>query len=107
MNGKASSVFDSILNEYFKRSEVVMLSMFCKLLSIILDSGIFPEIWSKGVILPLYKNMGNVNDTDNYRDTNVVNCFGRPFTAVLNNRLNNYLKSYAISGEEQAGFRKK
>jgi hypothetical protein len=77
-NGKASSVFDNILNKYLKSSEVVMLPMFCKLFNIILDFDIFPDIWSKGVILPLYK--GDVNDPDNYRRITILSLFGKLFT---------------------------
>ena len=48
-----------------------MLQITCKLFNIIFDSGIFPEIWGKGVILPLYKK-GNINDPDNYRGITIL-----------------------------------
>lgn len=35
-----------------------------------------------------------------------MSCFGKLFTAVLNNRLNRYLENMNILNEEQAGFRK-
>ena len=35
-----------------------------------------------------------------------MSCFGKLFTAVLNNRLNRYLEDMNILNEEQAGFRK-
>ena len=83
-----------------------MLPIYCKLFNLILNTGIVPEAWSKGTILPIYKNKGDVKDPDNYRGITILSCFGKLFTAVLNQRLNNYLESTGILIEEQAGFRK-
>ena len=105
-NNKASSPFDNILNEYLKFSDKKLDTIICKLFNIILDSGIFPDIWSKGVIIPLYKNKGDINDPDNYRGITILSCFGKLFTSMLNSRLNAYLEDYNLLCEEQAGFLK-
>ena len=105
-NNKSSSSFDNILNEYLKNVPENMLQVICKLFNIIWDSGIFPDIWSKGIILPIYKSKGDFNNPDNYRGISILSCFGKLFTSVINNRLNDYLESYNIICEEQAGFRK-
>ena len=83
-----------------------MLPLFCKLFNVVLDSGFFPDVWSKGIILPLYKNKGDINDPDNYRGITILSCFGKLFTSLLNKRLNSFLENYNILCEEQAGFRK-
>ena len=105
-NQKACSINDHVLNEYLKYSKDSMLPIYCKLFNLILNTGIVPEAWSKGTILPIYKNKGDVKDPDNYRGITILSCFGKLFTAVLNQRLNNYLESTGILIEEQAGFRK-
>ena len=46
----------------------------------------FPQAWSVGSVVPLFKK-GNINDADNYRGITLVSCFGKLFTSVLNNRL--------------------
>ena len=82
-----------------------MLPIYCKLFNLILDTGFISEAWSKGTILPIYKNKGDIKDPDNYRGITILSCFGNLFTAILNHRLNKYLES--ITGlliEEQAGF---
>ena len=56
--------------------------------------------------MPIYKNIGDINDPDNYRGITILSCFGKLFTAVLNRRLNDYLESLSLLIEEQAGFRK-
>ena len=105
-NNKSSSSFDNILNEYLKNAHPRMMEVFCKLFNIVLDSAIFPDIWSKGIILPLYKNKGNVSDPDNYRGITILSCFGKLFTSLLNSRLNKFLEENNVLCEEQAGFRK-
>jgi len=82
------------------------LEVVCQLLNVILESGLFPEVWSKGIILPIYKNKGDVKDLDNYRGITILSCLGKLFTSVINKRLHLYLESNNILCEEQAGFRK-
>jgi hypothetical protein len=54
-NNKSCSMFDNILNEYIKYSKHIMLPVLCRLFNLILDSGIIPEEWCKGIIFPIYK----------------------------------------------------
>ena len=51
------------------------------------------------------KNKDSVADANNYRGITILSCLGKLFTSVLNNRLNEYLDSMSMIGEEQAGFR--
>ena len=106
-NNKSPSLFDNILNEYLKYcNNPEFISLVCQLFNVILDSGIFPEVWSKGIILPIYKNKGDSNNPDNYRGITILSCFGKLFTSALNKRLNCFLEENNILCEEQAGFRK-
>ena len=45
-------------------------------------------------------------DPENYRPITLLSCLGKLFTAVLNERLNNFLSENCILFENQAGFRK-
>ena len=67
-------------------------------------SGYFPESWSKGCIVPIYKK-GDQNDTNNYRGITIVSCLGKLFTSVLNKRLLDWDKNYNIITDAQFGFR--
>ena len=73
--------------------------------NIVLDTGLLPDSWLEGIIRPIYKNKGDQLDPSNYRPITILSCFGKLFTSVLNIRLNNYLKSYDLLKENQAGFR--
>jgi len=105
-NNKACSAYDNILNEYLKYSKNIMLPILRKLFNVILESTFIPETWCKGVIFPIYKKKGDVNNPDNYRGITILSCFGKLFTSILNNRLNTFLESSGLLCEEQAGFRK-
>ena len=97
---------DFILNEFLKNSCQKMLPIFVKLFNIVFESGIIPDLWSVGIICPIYKNKGDAAKPDNYKGITILSCYGKLFTAVLNNSLNCYLEDMNVLCEEQAGFRK-
>lgn len=74
--------------------------------NIVFKSGKIPDLWSVGIICPIYKGKGDMADPDNYRGITILSCYGKLFTTVLNNRLNCYLENMNVLCEEQAGFRK-
>ena len=59
-NGKSGSV-DSLIPELFKVCHNQLAPMLCKLFNYIFDNNIYPEIWRKGIIVPVPKK-GNLND---------------------------------------------
>ena len=83
-----------------------MLSVFTTLFNLVLESGFIPKSWTCGFFKPIYKNKGSVADANNYRGITILSCLGKLFTSVLNNRLNEYLDSMNMIGEEQVGFKK-
>ena len=79
--------------------------MIVQLFNLVLSSGLIPEEWCIGIIMPLYKGKGPVSDPDNYRGITLLSCLGKLFTSALNSRLKNFLELRKQLGEEQAGFR--
>ena len=65
-----------------------MLHLFCKLFNIVFESGIVPNCWTDGVVYPIHKIKGEVNNLEDYRGITVLSCFGKLFTSVLHHRLN-------------------
>ena len=97
---------DNIINEYIKQTKQLLLPVYTQLFNIILDTGIIPTSWVKGIIVPIYKNKGDSLDPGNYRPITLLSCLGKLFTAVLNDRPNIFLEENDILCENQAGFRK-
>ena len=64
------------------------------------------EQWLIGKIKPIFKNKGDSTDPNTYRPISILSCLGKLFTAVLNDRLCNFLEYNEMIHENQAGFRK-
>ena len=105
-NNKSPGI-DHILNEFIKHCPNELILVIVKLFNVILDSGIIPSEWTIGIIKPLYKNKGDINDINNYRGITLLSCLGKLFTSVINTRLYAYLTNENILGNEQVGFRAK
>ena len=72
----------------------------------VLNSGIFPQLWSVGYISTVFK-AGDVGDPNNYRGITVCSCLGKFFTLIINDRLTKYLDEHNIIHNNQIGFRKR
>ena len=103
-SGKACGM-DNLLNEYFIEAGDILLSHLTDLFNILLDTGYFPDGWTEGIIIPLFKK-GDENDVNNFRGITLVSCVSKVFTAVLNNRINNWCEKYSKISDAQFGFRK-
>ena len=66
LKNKKSSAKDVISNEIIKIAVEILAPYFVKLFNHILFQGIFPQAWSEGDIVPLYKS-GCRSDPENYR----------------------------------------
>ena len=64
-NHKAPGV-DNIINEYIKTTKDILMPVYIRVVDIIFMNGIFEDVWSKGVIIPIYKK-GDKTNPDNYR----------------------------------------
>ena len=69
----------------------------------IYDSGIYPESWCKGLIVPIYKK-GDKSDPNNYRGIMLISAFAKLFSLVLRNHLNSWCEDNDKLSEFQIGF---
>ena len=97
---------DHIVNEYIKNTLDIFLPIYGSLFNLIFHTGILPDSWLEGIILPIYKNKGEQSNPQNYRPITLLSCFGKLFTSVLNAWLNKFIEQEHILEENQAGFRK-
>lgn len=95
---------DNILNEYFIENKSLLVPILHKLFNNIFSSGFFPEIWSQGIIIPIFKK-GDVNSTDNYRGISLMSNLGKIFTGILNSRLLKWSEENCIISDAQFGFK--
>ncbi|KAI3382690.1 hypothetical protein SNEBB_010922 [Seison nebaliae] len=80
-NNKACGV-DTIINEYIKSSKNLLCPLYVTFFNKILDTGIIPEQWLTGAIVPLYKNKGDENDVNNYRGITLLTEFSNTHNII-------------------------
>lgn len=100
----ASAGPDLYINEFLKNGSEVLLNYIHTLFNKVFEVGYFPELWSEGFIVPIFKK-GDKTEVSNYRGITLLSTVGKLFTRVLNNRLNSWAEEYNIYIEAQAGFR--
>ena len=103
-NNKAPGI-DLICNEMIKSSQNILGPCLLKLFNACLSSGTYPECWTDGYILPLYKG-GELDNPSNYRGITITGAIGKLFDSVLNVRLDNYLEKYSLIDKTQIGYTK-
>ncbi len=70
----------------------------------IYDNCDYPESWTKGMIVPIYKK-GDKNDPANYRGITLVNVISKIYSLILRNRINSWCESEHVFNDSQYGFR--
>ena len=103
-NGKASGI-DDISAEMLKKGGKNVQLFLTKLFNEIFEQGIYPQEWSKAIIIPIYKK-GDPEKVDNYRGVSLLSAISKCYTTILNSRLYTWLEDNNLISECQAGFRK-
>ena len=57
---------DLIINKFIKSTIDILCPLYTKLFNKILEIGLVPECWSTGIIIPIDKNKGSMQDANNY-----------------------------------------
>ena len=102
--GKASGP-DDIMNEMIKSGGKPLHECLLKLFNMILKYECVPSQWTFGYIVPLHKG-GSKTVTTNYRGISITSSLGKLFSAVLNERLYEVMKSQKMIAPSQIGFMK-
>ena len=62
---------DNILNKYIMISADTLMPIYLKIFNLIFSTGLFPDTWSQGLIIPIH-NKGDKIKPDNYRDITLL-----------------------------------
>ena len=96
---------DNILNEYTKISADILMPIYLKVFNLIFSTGLFPDTWSQGLIIPIHKK-GDKMNPGNYRSITLLGRFSKLFTSIVNDRITKFVEDENILSHAQAGFRK-
>jgi hypothetical protein len=98
-NGKATGL-DEIPVEFWKYVGDVGLKWLTKFFNVILDTCRMPNIWRQSVVVPLYKNKGDIQCCNNYRGIKLLSHTFKVWEKLIESRLRRVV---SIS-ENQFGF---
>ena len=96
--------FDGILCDFFKDAKTFITPYLLKSYNEIFNSGIYPESWSNGLIVPIHKK-GDTSEPNNYRGITLISTYAKIFSLILRNRLNEWCEKEHVFNEFQFGFR--
>ena len=96
---------DDIRNEYISYEKRQLKPVLKLLFNEIYDTGIYPEQWSSGIIIPIYKK-GTREDPSNYRGTTLTCAMSKLFTYMLNQRINDWSEESGILSQAQFAYKK-
>ena len=101
----ASAGPDLFLNEFLKKGANELITYMHSLFNKIFELGYFPERWTEGHIIPIFKK-GDKNEASSYPGITFLSIIGKLFIRLLNTRLNSRAEEYSTYVEAQVGFRK-
>ena len=99
-----SSGFDNIAADFFIDARYFIVLYLVHLFNKIFDNGVYPELWTKGMIVPIYKK-GDKNNVANYRGITLINSMAKIFSLTLRTRLNKWCEDHNVLSDSQFGFR--
>ena len=103
-HGRAPGL-DEIPSELVKLGRKHLVPFLTRLFNTIYDKKTYPEEWSRSIVVPIHKG-GNSLDPSNYRGISLLSVISKLFSAVLTNRLQNWVEDNDKVCVEQAGFRR-
>ena len=104
-NAKSPGI-DNLAAEVFKTACDLLSPYMVKLFNNVFMSGEYPESWCKGVIVPIYKNKGNIDSANNYRGITLSNVLAKIFSHILLKRINKWSDEQEKNNDNQFGFQK-
>ena len=106
LNRNKSSGCDNISPDFFIDAKEFIAPFLVKIFNKIFETGTYPEMWTKGIIVPIFKK-GDKSNPANYRGITLINSMAKIFSLCLRNRLNKWCEEGEIFNENQYGFRDK
>ena len=97
---------DDVSYSMIKQAHPTLQKKILKLYNKILDTGIFPDIWSNSVIIPIHKQGKDPTDPSSYRPISLTCCICKLLEKIINYRLMWYLENNKFLNNIQSGYRK-
>ena len=104
LNPNKAVGYDCISNRILKACAVSLHITFCRLINCSLTAGIFPSVWKKANVVPIFKK-GNRSDCKNYRPVSLLTSMSKIFEKCVHLTLYKYLEDNNLLTDKNAGFK--
>lgn len=104
LNRHKSADIDNNVADFFIDARDFIAPYLVKIFNYIFERGVYPEAWSRGVIVPIFKK-GDRSLPSNYRGITLINVLSKVFSIALRNRINKWCENENVLNEAQFGFR--
>ena len=96
---------DKISAEIIKSAYEVISQYLLHLYNDLFEKGTYPETWTLGYIVPIFKG-GDKKNSSNYRGITLNNILGKIYSQILLNRITKWTMKYNKISDFQFGFQK-
>jgi hypothetical protein len=103
-NSKSAGT-DNLISEIFKSSYDLISPFLLKLYNKIFSEGIYPDKWTEGIIIPIFK--GGNPEPKNFRGITLNNIISKIYSKLLVTRLTKWAEKHDKIIDNQYGFQKK
>lgn len=107
MNGNGAPGDDNIHPKFVKNVYHYLIKPLKVIFRCSLSSGVLPEGWKRGIIVPVYKNNGKPSSSASYRPICLTSVICKLFESVLRRHLTDYFQINNLISDKQHGFLKK
>ena len=102
--GKATGP-DGVPAELLMQAGVAAEQAFTELFNYMWHHLVWPEEWTEGVLVPLYKGKGSKQQPTNFRLIAIVSVLAKAFEKILDKRLRQWAERVGMLSDLQGGFR--
>jgi len=102
-NGKSSGT-DLLIPEAFKSSSDILLPFLTNLYTNIFNTGIYPQSWTKGIIVPIFN--GGKHEAEHFRGITLNNSISKIYSKLLVTRLVKWSEKSNTIIDNQIGVQK-
>ena len=78
LNRNKSADYQNIVADFFIDANYFISKYLCVIFNKIFETGVYPDSWCKGIIVPIHKK-GDHDNPSNYRGITLVNCMAKFF----------------------------
>ncbi len=105
MKPKTSCGVDGLSNKVIKRIILHILAPLTYIINYHIKRATFPDEWKIAKVIPIYKKIGDVENSSNYRPISLLPTFSKIFEKIIEKRIRSYMDDNEYWAPSQFGFR--